>query len=137
VDTSTVVSLLFDAPSVLYAPPSIEVWLAFLARLPSLIAITLSMPRAWIETFIKALCNHEPEVPCALLEILTIMDVDTYDAVAYANLGQITWDYLHARAQSVGLLELLQLHCGHGDDLDWNRVTKKFGSCVSCCLLPL
>ena len=132
-DTSTMVSLIFIAPSVLYTPPSVDVWFAFLARLPSLAAITLSMPGSWIETFVKALCNHEPGVPCCSLETLTIMDTDPYDAVAYTNLGRITWDYLHARAQSVGLLDLLRLHCGHGDKLMWERVTRDFESCVSYC----
>jgi hypothetical protein len=138
VDTSTVVSLLFVAPSELYAPPSVDAWLALLARLPSLIVITLSMPRQWIETFVKALCSHEPVVLCPSLEILTIMDIDVYDLAACADLGQIIWDYLHARVQSdVRLLELLRLHCGHGDCLNWERVTKTFESCVSCCLLYL
>ena len=137
VDTSTVVSLLFVASSELYAPPSIDAWLALLAQLPSLTAITLSIPRQWTETFIKALCSHE-EVLCASLDILTIMDIDIYDSVACADLGQIVWDYLNARVQSgVGLLELLRLHCGHGDCLNWEGVAKKFESCVRCCLLYL
>ena len=138
VDTSTVVSLLFVAPSELYAPPSVDAWLALLSRLPSLAVITLSMPRQWTATFIKALCGHEPEVLCPSLEILTVMDIDAYDFVACADLGKFIWDYLHARVQSgVGLLRLFRLHCGHGDSLNWERVTRKFESCVSFCLLYL
>jgi hypothetical protein len=133
VDTSVVTSLLFVAPSSLYAePPPVDAWINFLARLPSLTGITTDMPRKWTENFIMGLCNNEPEILCPQLNSLTIIDVDRHEPPARADLRKLAWQYLNARVQSgADVLENLALPWGMGDDLDWDAVTRVYVYYVS------
>lgn len=130
VDKSSVGYLLYVMPFLPFVDvPTIAVWKAFLACLPSLTSIMILMSKSWIETFVMALCNNELGIVCSRLENFTIIE-PSMGSAERADLTKFVWGHLHARAMSGACFLESVRFVGGGHNLDWARVTKQYDGSV-------
>lgn len=123
-DLSTVASLKLMVPPTFSAndKPAVADWHTLFSRMPSLSSMAISMPRAWIETFICALCDGEDALVCPALSGLSIVDVNY---TGNCELVTVVHSHLQIRARIWGtMLNIVRIHRGYNHNLNWGDVTR-------------